>query len=109
LDGRTEYVATSIQQRPIEKVECLRLGFSRIGAEWTVAKGGFNPTRGERNEFLVQSFGSLAVERQPTQENHARDRVDGLREAGPGEVVENETLRAKPGKQPLSDPLIRCR
>ena len=47
-----------------------------------------------------------AVEREPAEQDHARDRVGGLREAGAREVVVDEALRAEAGEQALGDALL---
>ena len=55
----------------------------------------------------MQPLGALAVEREAAKQDHARDRVGGLGEAGPGEVVVDEALGAEAGEQTLGHPLLQ--
>ena len=55
----------------------------------------------------MQALSSLAVEREPAEQDDARNRVGGLGEAGAREVVIDEALRAEAGEESLGDPLIQ--
>ena len=54
----------------------------------------------------MQPLGAAAVEGEAAEQDDARDRVRGLREAGAREVVVDEALRAEAGEQALGDPLL---
>ena len=54
----------------------------------------------------MQALGARAVEREPAEQDDARDRVGDLREAGAREVVVDEALRAEAREQPLRDALL---
>jgi hypothetical protein len=54
----------------------------------------------------VQPLRTLAIERETAQEDNARNRVGGLREASTREVVVDKALRAEAREQTLGDPLL---
>ena len=55
----------------------------------------------------MQAFGAAAVQAQPAQQDHARDRVGGLYQAGARQVVMDETLGAETGQQALRHALLQ--
>ena len=65
-----------------------------------------DPSGRDRDELLVESLGPLSVERQPPKQDHPRDRVGDLREAGAREIVVDEPLRTEPCQQPLGHSLL---
>ncbi len=68
---------------------------------------GLDPARREWHELLVQALCSPPVEREAAEQEHTRDRVGRLREAGAREVVVDEALGAEAGEQPLGDALLQ--
>ena len=54
----------------------------------------------------MEPLGAPAVERQAPEQDHPRNRVRGLREAGAREIVEDEALGAEAGEQALRDALL---
>ena len=59
------------------------------------------------DELLVQPRGRGAVEAEAAEQDHARDRVRRLGEAGAGEVVVDEALGDEAAEQPLHDPVLQ--
>ena len=93
-------------ERAVEEVERLRLCLARVGRKRSLTPRRLDPARGDRHQFLVQPLRALPVEREAAEQDHARNRVGGLREAGAREVVVDEALRAEARKQALGDPLL---
>ncbi len=107
LDHLAGHVAVGIDQRPIQKIERPRLRLSRVRLERVCALGRLDPARGERHQFLVQALRPLSIEREPAQQDHPRDRVGGLGEAGPREVMVDKALGAETGQKPLRYALLK--
>ena len=94
-------------ERFVEQGQGAGLGFARIDRERRRPPRRIDPPRRHRHQFLVQALRAPAVEAQAAQEDHAGDRVAGLRETGPREIVVDEALGPEPRQQPLRDPLLQ--
>ena len=55
----------------------------------------------------MQAGGARSIETEPAEQNHARDRVGCLSQAGPGKVVVYKSLSSKAREQPLHDSLFQ--
>ncbi len=106
LDRFSGRAVVRVAERAFEEVERPRLRLPRVSREWRLALGRLSPARRQRYQLLVQPLRALTIERKPTQQDHARDRVGDLREAGTREIVVDEALRAEAGEQPLGNPLL---
>src|SRR3990172_10460532 len=106
LDRLAGQAPVRFAERSVEKVERFRLGLARVGRERSLPLRRFDPARRERHQLLVEPLRAPAVERETAEQDHARDRVRGLREARAREVVVNEALRAEAGEQTLRHPLL---
>src|SRR5208283_1126727 len=86
------------QKRGFEEVEGLQLGRSAVGAEPLLALAQLAPACGDRDQFLMQSRSPWAVETKASHQDHAGHGIVALRQAGPGEVVEDEPLSGESAK-----------
>ena len=67
-----------ILQRGLQALKGPRFGLPGVGPERSGAARRLDPAGGDRRQDLVQAFGAAAVQAQPAQQDHARDRVGGL-------------------------------
>lgn len=81
-DDLVDLAIRACLQRLVEQIEGLELSLTAIGLETFLALGRLQPPRRDRDEHLVESRGAVAVEREPAEQHHARDRIGALREAG---------------------------
>ena len=54
----------------------------------------------------MQPCGMRTEQAETPEQDHARDRVRGLRQAGTREVVVDKALRQEPAEEPLHNPLL---
>ena len=105
MNGLTRGVR--ILQRGLQTVEGSRFGLPGVGPERSRASRRLDPAGGDRRQDFVQALGATAVQAHPAQQDHPRDRVAGLYQAGAGQVVMDETLGAESGQQALRHPLLQ--
>jgi len=77
-----------------------------IGLERTLADINIHPPRGNREDFIVQPGGPIAIQRQASEQDHAGDGVVGHANAGAREVVMHEALTLESGQQALHEPML---
>ena len=94
-------------ERVVEQLEAARLGVPRVGLRAARrARSGSIQRAATGTSSSCSRSAPLPVQRQPAEQDHARDRVGDLRQAGAREVVVDEPLRAEAREQPLRDPLL---
>ena len=95
------------QQGGFEEVEGLQLGLPAIGAQLLLAQGRLAPAGRDRDQLLVQSGCPGTVEAESPHQDDSGDGVVALSQAGPGEVVVDESLGGEPTEQAPDDAVLQ--
>ena len=85
----------------VEQGERAPLRLACIGRQRSPARLRVRPAGGDRDEFLVQSGCTGAIQTQAPEQDHTGDRIGRLRKTRPGQVMVDEPLGSEATEQAL--------